>query len=270
MARIEIPTFKDKGDIFGFLVENKALHYKQKFSEDKKADALSHAYPREANKAGLVGLEDINQIRVKSVINTTNLMDSHADVHIPKIWNKNLKENKSFLLLQEHVMNFKNVISDEVKAYVETMSFKGLGFPQLKGDTQALIFDSLISKDRNEFMFNQYGKGFVKNHSVGMRYVKLFLAVNSDSIEYKEENEVWNKYFSEVANTKDAEEQGYFWAVTEAKIIEGSAVVKGSNVATPTQSVESKDFEPPAGTQETEPPLSTQKNTSHLGQSIFY
>lgn len=270
MARIEIPNFKDNGDVFGFLVENKELHYKQKFSEDKKADALSHAFPREANKAGLVGLADLNKIQVKSVINTTNLMDSHADVHIPKIWNKTLKENKSFLLLQEHVMNFKNVISDEVKAYVETMSFKELGYSQLKRDTQALIFDSIISKDRNEFMFNQYGKGFVKNHSVGMRYVKLFLAVNSDSIEYKEEKEVWDKYNSEIANIKDAEAQGYFWAVTEAKIIEGSAVVKGSNPATPTQSIEAKDFEPSNDTQNTEPPLGTQKNTSHSGQTIFY
>jgi hypothetical protein len=30
-------------------------------------------------------------------------------------------------------------------------------------------------------MFNQYAKGYVKEHSVGMRYVKLELAVNSDS-----------------------------------------------------------------------------------------
>lgn len=268
MARIEIPNLKTKEDVFGFLVENKELHYKQKFSEDKKADAINHAFPREANKAAIQDLATLDKIQVKSVINTTNLMDSHSDVHIPKIWNKTLKENKSFLLLQEHVMNFKNVISDEVKAYIEEISFKDLGFKQFKMNTQALIFDSIISKDRNEFMFDQYGKGFVKNHSVGMRYVKLFLAVNSDSSEFKEEFEVWNKYSSEVANIKDAEDQGYFWAVTEAKIIEGSAVVKGSNIATPTMSVESKEAEPSADTQ-TEPPLSTRKS-SHQGQTIFY
>lgn len=269
MARIEIPNFKTKEDVFGFLVENKELHYKQKFSQDKKADAISHAFPREANKAAIQDFSTLDKIQVKSVINTTNLMDSHSDVHIPKIWNKTLKENKSFLLLQEHVMNFKNVISDEVKAYIEEMQFSELGFKQFKMNTQALIFDSTISKDRNEFMFDQYGKGFVKNHSVGMRYVKLFLAVNSDSSEYKEEFEVWNKYSSEVANIKDAESQGYFWAVTEAKIIEGSAVVKGSNVATPTMSVEAKEVEPSADTQKDEPPLSTRKK-SHQGQTIFY
>jgi len=256
MAKIEIPNdLVDKEDVFSFLIENKDLHYKQKFSEYKKADSVAHTFPREASKAALENLDNIDKLLVKSVINTTNLMDSHKDVHIPKIWNKTLRENKSFLLLKEHIMNFENIISDEVKAYVETMSFKELGFPQFKMDTQALIFNSVISRERNEFMFDQYGKGFVKNHSVCMRYVKLFLAVNSDASEYKEEFEVWNRYASQVANIKDAEADGYFYAVTEAKLIEGSAVVKGSNVITPTQSVEAaKENEPSADTQKTEPP----------------
>jgi hypothetical protein len=47
--------------------------------------------------------------------------------------------------------------------------------------TEALVFNVEIDKDRNDFMFNQYAKGYVKEHSVGMRYVKLELAVNSDS-----------------------------------------------------------------------------------------
>ena len=228
MAKIEIPKdLVNKEDVFGFLVENKELHYKQKLSEYKKAAAISHSFPNDTVKSGSIDFEGLNEIQVKSVINTTNLMDSHKDVHIPKIWNKSLKENKSFLLLQEHKMDFASVISDRVKAFVETMSFKDLGFRQFKMNTQALIFDSTISKDRNEFMFKQYGKGFVNNHSVGMRYVKLVLAVNSDSMEFKEEFDAWKKYSGEIANIKDAEADGFFYAVTEAKIIEGSAVVKG-------------------------------------------
>jgi hypothetical protein len=37
-------------------------------------------------------------------------------------------------------------------------------------DTEALVFNVEIDKDRNDFMFNQYAKGYVKEHSVGMRY----------------------------------------------------------------------------------------------------
>jgi hypothetical protein len=37
-------------------------------------------------------------------------------------------------------------------------------------ETEALVFNVEIDKDRNDFMFNQYAKGYVKEHSVGMRY----------------------------------------------------------------------------------------------------
>ena len=87
-------------------------------------------------------------------------------------------------------------------------------------------------------MFDMYRKGWVKQHSVGMRYVQLFMAINeSDDKYYREEYEVWEKYYPQVINQKDAEELGYFFAVTEAKVIEGSAVPLGSNWVTPTQSI---------------------------------
>jgi hypothetical protein len=57
-------------------------------------------------------------------------------------------------------------------------------------------------------MFNQYAKGYVKEHSVGMRYVKE-LAVNSDSKYDAEEKAIWDKYIDEIVN-KVAEEQSYF------------------------------------------------------------
>ena len=70
-----------------------------------------------------------------------------------------------------------------------------------------------------------------------MRYVKYDLAMNSDNPADKEEKKTWDKYINSVANKETAFEQGYFWAVTEAKVIEGSAVPMGSNFATPTISV---------------------------------
>jgi hypothetical protein len=71
-----------------------------------------------------------------------------------------------------------------------------------------------------------------------MRYVALTFAVNDTR--YEEEHTAWEKYFDEIANKEDALDNGYFWAVTQAKNIEGSAVVKGSNFVTPTYSVEAK------------------------------
>ena len=56
------------------------------------------------------------------------------------------------------------------------MPWSELGF-NYPGNTQVLIFNAKILKDRNEYMAEQYAKGRVKNHSVGMRYVSLELAM---------------------------------------------------------------------------------------------
>lgn len=232
--------FSTKEDMFAALKENKSDIISAKKMQTKEADALTCVLPKSIkkgqNKADGEG-DDVNTLSAKLVINTTNLMDSHTDVHFNGTWNKSVKEQKSLYLLQEHRMSFSHIISDKVKASVQSMTWKELGF-KLDGSTEALVFDVEIDKERNEFMFNQYSKGYVKEHSVGMRYVKIDLAINSESEYDKEEKEVWDKYYEQIANKDVADSKGYFWAVTEAKIIEGSAVVKGSNYATPTISVE--------------------------------
>jgi anion-transporting ArsA/GET3 family ATPase len=235
-------TFANKEELFSALRENKSTLIAQKKMITKESDSLIHYVEveeksQEANKADIYQEIDVSKIKAKLVINTTKLMDSHSDVHLNGIWNKSSKEQKNLMLLQEHQMKFNSIISSEVKASVKKMSWKSLGF-DFEGETEALIFDTEISKERNPFMFEQYTKGYVKEHSVGMRYVKLELAINSESKYDQEEKEVWDKYINEIVNKEVAEAQGYFWAVTEAKIVEGSAVVKGSNFATPTISIE--------------------------------
>jgi len=252
--------FATKEDAFKALKENKKQLVSLKKSSTKNADAVDFDYlkssvPTESIKEDANGTTtDINSLEVKVVINTTNFLDSHGDVHIDGIWNKSLKDNVSFLHLQEHNRSFKHIISDNAKGYVQTMSWKKLGL-SFDGSTQALIFESNIEKDRNEFMLNQYAKKWVKNHSVGMRYVNMELCINSEAEWNKEEKDNWDKYYSLIANKEMADERGYFWAVTEAKIIEGSAVVMGSNSATPT--LENKE-EPSKGTLEIEPLQDTQ------------
>jgi len=251
---LEFPNkeFSTQEELFKALKDNKKELISLKKSITKQADAVSFGYSDTV--IGEVIKEENNEnnnpdvLNVKVVINTTNFLDSHGDVHINGIWNKSVKDNVSFLHLQEHEREFDKVITDTAKGSVQSMTWKQLGLPYL-GKTEALIFDSSIDKKRNEFMLNQYANGWVKNHSVGMRYVSLQLAVNSSAEWDKEEKAVWDKYYSLIANKELADEKGYFWAVTEAKIIEGSAVVMGSNSATPTlnnkQAEESPEKEEP-------------------------
>lgn len=237
--------FASKEDLFQALRENKSILIAQKKMITKESDSVIHHVEVESrikgfsDKSDISSNEDVSRLKAKLAINTTNLMDSHSDVHFDGTWNKSAKEQKNVLLLQEHQMKFNSIISDNVEVSVKRMSWKSLGFP-FEGSTEVLIFDTEIDKGRNEFMFEQYNKGYVKEHSVGMRYVKIDLAINSESKWDIEEKAVWDKYIDKIVNKEVAENQGYFWAVTEAKIVEGSAVVKGSNYATPVISIQAE------------------------------
>lgn len=236
---MNIPKFNTQKELFNFLIENEKDLTSFKKHTLKTADAFSYSESfdiedKEAYK-GVINnepiLEELNTLKLKLVINTTNWLDSHGDVHIQGLWSKSVSEQKLLYLLQEHKMEFDHIISDEVIASTQSYTWKQLGL-QINGKTEALVFDANINKSRNEFMFKQYAQGYVKNHSVGMRYVKMYLCINdSGSGQYFD---YWNKYIKEVANEQEAKDRGWFYAVTEAKLVEGSAVVMGSNIITPT------------------------------------
>jgi hypothetical protein len=242
---MKIPHFETKDQLFDYLRANKKLLYSEKKSQIKYADAIScvDIAPEQSelygNKAMQpIDITNVDRMKVKIVINATNLLDSHLDVHIPGIWKKNLQESKERYHLQEHVMRFDHVITDSVKASTQTMTFGQLGFPEYQGTTEVLIFDSDIEKARNPYMAEQYAKGYVKQHSVGMMYVKYFMCINSESKYDQEEKANWDKYYPMIANKDKADDYGFFWAVTEAKCIEGSAVLFGSCHTTPTIEIE--------------------------------
>lgn len=247
--KLDIPKFESNKELFSFLVENEISLTAQKCSAIKLADGigtynptLKHVDKINTNKANQ---QEEDFISVKAVINTTNILDSHGDVHIKGLWNKSLKENKRILMLQEHKSNeFSKIIAsgDDLKASVKNYTWKELGF-DAEGETQALVFDAKIKKTRNSYMFEQYKNGYVDNHSVGMQYVKLKLAINDEAPEYAAHKEVWDANIDNIVNKADAEARKYFWAVYEAKAIEGSAVPNGSNPVTPTLAVKSENEE---------------------------
>lgn len=229
--------------LYDYLVKNEALIFHAKKSTIKKSDGIFSMPMYVDDKGNLVSKSEMdqvnidpNRIKVVVVINTTNWYDSHGDVHIPGIWKKTLSDNKKtgFYLLNNHDREFDDVIAEGCKGYTKNMSWNDLGI-DIQGTTEALVFDGIIEKDRNEYMFDQYRKGYVKKHSVGMRYIKMLTCINDDNYPVQKEN--WDKYIEMVANRDEAEADGYFWAILEAQCIEGSAVLFGSNPVTPTMEV---------------------------------
>lgn len=209
---------------------------------------------------------------VYPVINTTNYLDSHGDVHIPGIWKKSLKEQqgKVFLIIN-HDLAVGKVITQpkELEMFTQTIPWKDLG-ADFEGDTEALIFKAKLSQRSNLDGFNAYKFGDPVQHSVRMMYDKIYFCVDpelDDDAESASFNDNWEKYIKEVVNVETAKNRGYFWAVPEARIFkEGSMVLFGSNDVTPTiYSLEKSSSD----TLEIEPPESTQKEVEKL-QRINY
>lgn len=234
----------NRSETFDYLRTRKGIIIAERKAMVKRADPVEAALMTLKEGGNVTKAEsnpellNLSEFYAKLVINTTNLMDSHDDVHIPGLWKKTIHETKLVYLLQEHVMKFDHIISDRVQMSAKMMPWRELGFP-FAGMTEALIFDAIIDKERNAYMAEQYAKGRVNNHSVAMRYITVKLAMESDDLRDREEREVWDQYISQIVNRKDAEDKGYFFAVTEARVIEGSAVPRGSNWATPTLSTTS-------------------------------
>lgn len=233
MDVFDYKKYETKAELFEFLKENKSTLLAQKKAVVKHADGIGCDIATPVVK-GVVNKAEEGTLNKSLVINTTNVLDSHGDVHLPGLWDKSIKDNNQRLLLQEHKMQFDNIIAEKKDVTVRTLdtSFKDLGY-DLEGNTQALVFDAVIKATKNAKMYERYKDGDVSNHSVGMQYVKIVMAINSEESWASAEKEVWDKYIEDVANKSEAEEKGYFWVVKEAKVIEGSAVPMGSNQFTP-------------------------------------
>ncbi|WP_294267780.1 hypothetical protein [uncultured Chryseobacterium sp.] len=250
-------VFTNNEEAFKFLIANKALIITQKKSVMKYADALPYFGTLENENKEIVKavenveLQNATTIKVVAVSNACNWYDSHGDVSIKGSWNRTAKNTTDGLHLQEHQMKYDKLISDNVSFSVETKTWKELGY-NYEGKTECLVMTSQVEKEDNPYMFEKYIKGKVKNHSSGLRYVDVEFAINSEADWAKDEKAVWDKYYPDIINKEDVDERGYFFAVKEQKIIENSAVLKGSNPATPTISVE-----PASGTSAKQDPVVT-------------
>jgi hypothetical protein len=195
--------------------------------------------------------------------NTYMWMDSHDDVHAKGVFTKSIKERKdSIFHLHDHEFKLTAKVGEPKKVYEKELRWSDYGVEKA-GMTTALLMDTEILKEYNEQIFNAYAKGQVKQHSVGMQYVKIDLAVNDD--EFEDEYKVWQDNIENIGNKELAEEKGYFWLVREAKLIEISAVLLGSNNLTPT--LENK--EAVSNTSKQEPSDDTQKLVELLTKIKF-
>lgn len=228
--------FNTQEEFLDALVANKQILIDAKKSEIKTKDCAFSLLPsKDATKAVGDGSDIGFGDTIYAVINTTNFMDSHEDVHAKSIWNKSAKEqNGKVYFVTDHKIEFGKIISNpkDVNIILRDLEWSELGV-DLKGTTRALIFETKLHEYASPDYVRALKSGMPIQHSIRMRYIEVVLAVNSDK--YEDEYKNWKLYIDEVANKDVAEENGYFYFVKEAAIaMEGSAVPFGSNSATPT------------------------------------
>lgn len=196
----------------------------------KFSDGVSLSFLKTgANKSEVKNESNNGLVNKTFIANTYNWMDSHDDVHVGNTFKKSISENKNVFHLHDHEFKLTSKVGQIKSIEEKEVSWRDLGVDK-NGLTTVLMVNSDIKKSYNELIYNEYLTNKINQHSVGMQYVKIELAINDESS--KEEFDVWNKYIDTIGNKEKAIEKGYFWAVKEAKLSEVSAVLMGSNELT--------------------------------------
>jgi|ERR1051326_2575129 hypothetical protein len=237
-------------ELYKFLVENKSQLIAQKKSMVKKTDAvessaiLYNVQGETITKAVSTQIpSDATSVRVKVVGNTAYYLDSQKDLLIPNCWNKTIKDRAGLIPhLHDHIHELDAEVGDVAKIYSQDVSLTDLGINR-KGSTQSLMMESDVQKSYNPKVFQKYKSGRIKQHSIGLLYVSIDLAINDE--ESEKEFALWNKYIDLVINKDEAEADGFMWIVSEIKLLEISCVLFGSNKLTPTLEVKADTKEEP-------------------------
>ena len=245
-------AFKSQRELFHYLVSNKEEIISQKKSIIKRAEGgLSAMLPVEeqitgyANKAFkpvYTNDKENGTLQRTLVANTYWWMDSHSDVHIGRgeegedgkaVFTNSIKNraNKIFPI-DQHNWSLDGRMGKTIELFEAPISWRQLGVGKT-GMTEALFAVAEIQRKKNAARYEDYLNDEIDQHSVGMNYLDMTLAVN-DEEEFPNEYKEWQKHINKLGNRKMAEEQGFFFPVYEARLAEYSAVIAGSNELTPT------------------------------------
>ena len=182
---------------------------------------------------------DKDSIEVTIVCNTTQFCDSHMDVLIKGCYDQTLEEvGLNVPHIQDHIRKSTAHVGDVTALYTKELDLTELGL-EATGTVESLVMESTVRKAYDEKVFNFYNLGKINQHSIGLQYKELLLAIDSNHEDDKEEKAVWDKYYEGIVN-KEAVTRGYFWAVPAINLIENSCVLFGANSLTPTLEAKTK------------------------------
>lgn len=276
---VKIPSKLKGPELIAFIKANKADIIAQKCAFPIKSEARELPWePITKTKLSItkadttVIIDDNGEYPITAIANTANWIDFQMDMLLPDCWKKTIKESgpagkNRIYHLKDHCQDTDGVIGKITDLYSKDFMLSDLRISAI-GATQCLVMESTVKESYDDSMYDKYVDKIINQHSIGLQYVKLDLAINDPNS--PAEFDIWNKYFNQVINKDVATKYGYFWVVYEIKLLEVSAVLWGANELTPTMDNEDdseymtgkNNSEPDKSThKKDEPPLGTQKKS---------
>jgi len=242
----EEKEFNTRKALIDYLVLNKAEILEQKKSIEKHCEGgigfLTNPNSSEIIKAlgsRFQHKDDENSLVRTLVANTYWWMDSFSDVHLGRgaegdsaVFTESIKDRvEKIYPLDQHRWSLDGKMGKTLDIFEAPISWRTLGQGKT-GMTEALFAVAEIQRAKNPSRFEDYKNSEIDQHSVGMQYLDIQLAVD-DEEEYPKEYAVYQKYLPKIGNRAEVEAQGFFFAVGKAKLKEYSAVLAGANELTP-------------------------------------
>jgi hypothetical protein len=267
MSRVllEIDNTLPRKELFTFLKENKKALIAQKKAVKKDFYSAVPSFTYGVKEPGkeIVEMKAVGEavipdtatsIMVEAAANTSMWCDSSMDVLLKNAGKKSIKERKGMIPhIYDHEWSILSEVGDVKSIYYQDVPLRTL-MVNMDGTAQVLTFYTEVIKSYNPAVFEKYRLKRIKQHSIGLMYDDIQLAINEPDDEYwQDEYKVWKKYFDQIINKEVPEERGYFFAVSQFTLLENSAVMLGANFLTPTLSttektVDTEDTPPIEGT----------------------
>lgn len=259
--------FNSKEEMLNYIKSNKQTIIANKKAEIKTKTNNSVLGFMDMKTNTVKSIPNMDEDYIYPIISNTNYLDSHSDVHLNGSMNKTAKEqtNKVYYVA-DHELKMDSVIAEpkDVDIIMQTLKWSDLG-KSYEGTTEAMIFKIKKENILHDKFKRMIDKGSPLQNSIRMQYVKIDMAMNTDDKAFAEEKAVYDEIYPMIANKEALTENALVFAVRELKIhLEGSAVLFGSNDATPIQS----NKEAVSDTSNTEPSKDTQKQLVKLLTNI--
>ena len=142
--------FKDKASMFAELKANKELLIREKKSQVFKSCDKGQSIGLKGLKLDAIKGIDMDNDSYYIAVNTTNILDSHGDLHVKGLWNKSVKDQQGKnYLVTDHKLELSNVVAkkEKIQMFVSDISYNSIG-KSFAGNTQALIYRVAKSEDR--------------------------------------------------------------------------------------------------------------------------